>query len=386
MIFDYVDGGAGDEVTVRRNREAFERLAFRPRALVDVSRRELAVTVLDDRLASPVLEADDGGHLHFLGAAVGVGERPEEVRVPRHRLERRNGGPVAAGLLRALVDDVPLGVFHEHGEALLGIRAVLRVGEESDHDLRAVAQEAGRGVGERHSHRLEPLGLPRAICSRLDVARDPAAERGGVSGGPAEHRSRVAGRNPQLARLGWKAAQACGGLAHVAGRAPIAVALRSGVRVAIRPAAAKSLENGGAHDGHLVVHRRLQSVELSGEPRQGLREPILLAGHRKRVVDDEEDVGLRRHFHLAVLRHGDQCRRLHRDRDVALAGRSRDEQREKGYNSPDAHQFVVPPEGTCGGKLEMVRRPVKVAMARPAAGRCKAFARVCWVATLGVRS
>src|SRR5207237_9975316 len=50
-------------------------------------------------LASPVLEADDGGHLHFLGAAVGVGERPEEVRVPRHRLERRNGGPVAAGLL-----------------------------------------------------------------------------------------------------------------------------------------------------------------------------------------------------------------------------------------------------------------------------------------------
>jgi L-lactate dehydrogenase (cytochrome) len=31
MIFDYVDGGAGDEVTVRRNREALGRLAFRPR-------------------------------------------------------------------------------------------------------------------------------------------------------------------------------------------------------------------------------------------------------------------------------------------------------------------------------------------------------------------
>src|SRR6266851_248503 len=77
------------------------------------------------------------------------------------------------------------------------------------------------------------------------------------------------------------------------------------------------------------------SVELRGEAGQRLGEPTLLAGHRKGVVDDEEDVGLRRHLHLAVLRHGDQCRRLHRDRDVALAGHSRDDQREKGYNCPD---------------------------------------------------
>ena len=60
IIFDYADGGAGDEITVRRNREAFERLAFRPRALVDVSNRDLTVTVLGDRLASPVLVAPTG--------------------------------------------------------------------------------------------------------------------------------------------------------------------------------------------------------------------------------------------------------------------------------------------------------------------------------------
>ena len=34
-VFDFVEGSAGDEVTPRRSRAAFERLAFQPRALVD---------------------------------------------------------------------------------------------------------------------------------------------------------------------------------------------------------------------------------------------------------------------------------------------------------------------------------------------------------------
>src|SRR5262249_58377589 len=59
-IFAYVGGGAGDEVRVRGNREWFEGLAFRPGALVDVSGRALAVPVLGDRLASPVLVAPTG--------------------------------------------------------------------------------------------------------------------------------------------------------------------------------------------------------------------------------------------------------------------------------------------------------------------------------------
>ena len=37
-IFDYVDGAAWDEVTVRRNRTGFERFELLPRMLVDVSR------------------------------------------------------------------------------------------------------------------------------------------------------------------------------------------------------------------------------------------------------------------------------------------------------------------------------------------------------------
>ena len=34
--FDYIAGGAEDEVSLRRNREAFAKWALRPRVLVDV--------------------------------------------------------------------------------------------------------------------------------------------------------------------------------------------------------------------------------------------------------------------------------------------------------------------------------------------------------------
>ena len=36
-VFDYVDGGAEAEISLRRNREAFERVELTPRFLTDVS-------------------------------------------------------------------------------------------------------------------------------------------------------------------------------------------------------------------------------------------------------------------------------------------------------------------------------------------------------------
>ena len=55
--FDYIAGGAEDEVTLRRNRDAFERIELRPRALVDVSNVELSTTVLGREIELPVLLA-----------------------------------------------------------------------------------------------------------------------------------------------------------------------------------------------------------------------------------------------------------------------------------------------------------------------------------------
>jgi isopentenyl diphosphate isomerase/L-lactate dehydrogenase-like FMN-dependent dehydrogenase len=55
--FGYFAGGAGDEHTVRYNREAFDRWRLRPRMLVDVTAVTTATTVLGDEIAVPVLTA-----------------------------------------------------------------------------------------------------------------------------------------------------------------------------------------------------------------------------------------------------------------------------------------------------------------------------------------
>ncbi len=60
--YDYVAGGADDEWTLRRNREAFDHMMLRPRFLVDVSRLDLAVELFGQRVAMPVLVCPMGGH------------------------------------------------------------------------------------------------------------------------------------------------------------------------------------------------------------------------------------------------------------------------------------------------------------------------------------
>ncbi|NOT39098.1 MAG: alpha-hydroxy-acid oxidizing protein [Alphaproteobacteria bacterium] len=53
-IFDYVDGGAGDEVTVRANRRDFDELLLLPLCLRDVSSPALAVTLFGQEMQFPV--------------------------------------------------------------------------------------------------------------------------------------------------------------------------------------------------------------------------------------------------------------------------------------------------------------------------------------------
>ncbi len=57
MARDYYASGAIDEVTLRWNREAYERIALRPRALVDVSARDLSTNILGRRHRWPVIVA-----------------------------------------------------------------------------------------------------------------------------------------------------------------------------------------------------------------------------------------------------------------------------------------------------------------------------------------
>jgi 4-hydroxymandelate oxidase len=60
--YDYIAGGATDELSVERNRRAFESWALRPRVLRNVSRLDLSTTVLGTKIALPVLIAPCGGH------------------------------------------------------------------------------------------------------------------------------------------------------------------------------------------------------------------------------------------------------------------------------------------------------------------------------------
>ncbi len=53
FCFEYVEGGADDEVTLRRNREVFEQIGFLPRTLVDVTSRNQSVELFGQRVASP---------------------------------------------------------------------------------------------------------------------------------------------------------------------------------------------------------------------------------------------------------------------------------------------------------------------------------------------
>jgi 4-hydroxymandelate oxidase len=55
--FDYVAGAAGDERTLAENRNAFERIVFRPRVLVDVTQVKTATSLLGASLSLPVMLA-----------------------------------------------------------------------------------------------------------------------------------------------------------------------------------------------------------------------------------------------------------------------------------------------------------------------------------------
>src|SRR5262245_21748478 len=60
--YDYIAGGATDEISVERNRHAYESWALRPRVLRDVSALDLSTTVLGTKVNLPVLIAPCGGH------------------------------------------------------------------------------------------------------------------------------------------------------------------------------------------------------------------------------------------------------------------------------------------------------------------------------------
>ncbi|KAF5948715.1 hypothetical protein HYC85_014672 [Camellia sinensis] len=57
MVFDYYASGAEDQWTLQENRNAFSRILFRPRILIDVSKIDMTTTVLGFKISMPIMIA-----------------------------------------------------------------------------------------------------------------------------------------------------------------------------------------------------------------------------------------------------------------------------------------------------------------------------------------
>jgi len=95
VVFDYIDGGAEAEVTMRENRRAFEAVTFRPRQAVSNPTCDLRTRVLGHELSMPILLAPVGycrvmhpaGEIGAARAAGAAGIACILSTVSGHRLE-----------------------------------------------------------------------------------------------------------------------------------------------------------------------------------------------------------------------------------------------------------------------------------------------------------
>ena len=60
--WDFIDAGAMDELTTKRNRSAFDQLTIRPRFMRSVEERKISTTMLGDDLSFPVFVCPAGSH------------------------------------------------------------------------------------------------------------------------------------------------------------------------------------------------------------------------------------------------------------------------------------------------------------------------------------
>ncbi len=71
FCFEYLEGGADDELTLARNRSSYEEITLLPRTLVDVSVRDLSTALYGERIAMPTIIAPTG----FNGLLAHEGDR-----------------------------------------------------------------------------------------------------------------------------------------------------------------------------------------------------------------------------------------------------------------------------------------------------------------------
>jgi len=109
VVFDYLDGGAEGEVTLRENCHAFESVVFRPRQAVAFAQIDLHTQVLGTDLSLPFMLAPVGYSrlMHPGGEVVAArggrgGHRIYPFHDFRSQAGRCEGGHQRAGVVSAL--------------------------------------------------------------------------------------------------------------------------------------------------------------------------------------------------------------------------------------------------------------------------------------------
>jgi L-lactate dehydrogenase (cytochrome) len=99
-VFDYMDGGAADEVTLRENCRAFQEVVLRPRQAVANEKCELRTSVVEQEISFPAILAPVGySRLMHPGGEVAAARAAGETgtgfvlsTISGHRMEAVCGG------------------------------------------------------------------------------------------------------------------------------------------------------------------------------------------------------------------------------------------------------------------------------------------------------
>jgi L-lactate dehydrogenase (cytochrome) len=82
-VFDYIDGGAGDELSLHRNSAAFDRIEFQPNVMRDVSQLDTSVVLFGRRYTMPLILAPTGyTRLTHSDGELSVARAAERAGVP----------------------------------------------------------------------------------------------------------------------------------------------------------------------------------------------------------------------------------------------------------------------------------------------------------------
>ena len=144
-VFDFADGGAEDEVTLRRNEDAFRRWSFLPRPLEGAATRDQSVDLFGQTLSLPVLIGPTGLGGPVLAARrdrVGAGGRRRFHRLlPEPRLGVLDRGPGRAAPRTALDAGVhlPRSRLHARADAARARRRLPGAGAD---DRQSAARQA----------------------------------------------------------------------------------------------------------------------------------------------------------------------------------------------------------------------------------------------------